>query len=95
MTGFIMPFKLGQRVKCIKEYDDNRQIIGKLGYIINVTGYGVTVEFDNEFEMGHNGHNRGHDARCWDFSGESGLKCIEVVNVAEKQLNDVLKVKGI
>jgi hypothetical protein len=51
-----MEYKIGDRVKAIKPYDDNDSIVGKVGTVIyiwgNSTGY-ITVHFDEPIERGH------------------------------------------
>ena len=34
-------FKIGDRVKAVKEYDGNESIVGKIGTVIALYGYGA------------------------------------------------------
>lgn len=64
------PFKVGDRVKCVKAVDCNDDIIGKYGTVIHLAhgaGLPVTVEFDDEIKRGHAGIGRvsGKPKHCW------------------------------
>lgn len=62
-------FKIGDRVKAVKEYDGNKNIVGKIGTIITLNGYGtahVGVEFDDNIGFrGHNCGGNGKNGHCW------------------------------
>lgn len=62
-----MRFKVGDRVKCTCEYEDNTDIVGNLGKILAVRSRkgDVLVEFDCPID-GHDGDNsEGRDGHCW------------------------------
>lgn len=64
-------YKIGDRVKCTKEYDDKSEIVNKLGNINELCDNGeVCVEFDKNIG-GHNGDD-GKDGHCWYL----GIDCI-------------------
>ena len=62
-------FKIGDRVKAVKEYDGNKNIVGKIGTVIALHGYGadfIGVEFDDEIDFGgHSCDGKGKDGHCW------------------------------
>lgn len=62
-------FKIGDRVKAVKEYDENRNIAGKIGTVIALYGYGadnIGVEFDDKIGFyGHTCGGKGKDGHCW------------------------------
>lgn len=68
MAEIVTKFKVGDRVKCIKEYDDNKDIVGKVGTIREISLPSYIVEFDNEIEKGHNGFGVGKKGYCWNFN---------------------------
>lgn len=52
-------FKIGDRVRCVDSYEDNDMIIDEVGTVIHrLDDCTVGVEFDVEFDDGHdcNGH---------------------------------------
>lgn len=55
MAEIVTKFKVGDKVKCIKEYDNNKDIVGKVGTIRAIHSSCYLVEFDNEIEKGHSG----------------------------------------
>ena len=61
-------FKIGDRVRAVNEYDDNENIVGKIGTVISVyndTDF-IGVEFDDEIGFcGHTCGGRGKYKRCW------------------------------
>lgn len=66
-------FKVGDRVRCIKEFEENRDIIGKIGTVIGIV-YSklITVEFDEQIKDGHSGKwdstiKGGKKGHCWHF----------------------------
>lgn len=59
-------FKVGDRVKCIKTYDNNRNAVGKIGTVIDLLRNGVVVQFD-EYIDGHDGTGNGKCGYCWVF----------------------------
>lgn len=62
-------FKIGDRVKAVKEYDRNKNIVGKIGTVIALNGYDtdhVGVEFDDTIGFGgHTCGGKGKDNHCW------------------------------
>ena len=62
-------FKIGDRVKAVKPWDGNDFIVGKIGTIVALCGYGednVGVEFDDTIGIyGHNCSGKGKDRPCW------------------------------
>lgn len=62
-------FKIGDRVKAVKECDGNENIVGKIGTVIASYGYGtdnIGVEFDDKIGFGlHNCGGKGKDGHCW------------------------------
>jgi len=71
----IYKFKKGNRVRCIALQDNNQEIIGKVGVIIQIgisscSGKQVyVVEFVDKIPRGHNGHclPPGKDGHCWNI----------------------------
>ena len=68
MAEIVTKFKVGDRVKCIKEYEDNKDIVGKVGTIREIFSSTCTVEFDNKIEKGHSGFGAGKKEHCWNFN---------------------------
>lgn len=68
MAEIVTKFKVGDRVKCIKKYDGNTDIIGKVGTIQTISSSRYVVEFDDEIKHGHNGFGNGKDRHCWFFN---------------------------
>ena len=60
-------FKVGDRVKCIKEFDNNAVAVGKVGTVIGVISYKTHVEFD-DFIDGHSCGGEGKRGYCWNFN---------------------------
>ena len=60
-------FKVGDRVKCIKAYDDNRKAVGKIGTVIDSFLNGVAVVQFDEYINGHDGVGSGKYGYCWGF----------------------------
>ena len=62
-------FKIGDRVKAVKEYDGNKNIVGKIGTVIALHGYGadnIGVEFDDKIGFdGHTCGGKGKYGHCW------------------------------
>ena len=62
-------FKIGDRVKAIKEYDGNENIVGKIGTVIIMFDHvrdQIGVEFDDTIGFGgHSCGGRGKDEHCW------------------------------
>lgn len=62
-------FKIGDRVKAVKEYEGNKNIVGKIGTVIALNGYDtdrVGVEFDDTIGFGgHTCGGKGKDNHCW------------------------------
>ena len=62
-------FKIGDRVKAVKEYDGNKNIVGKIGTVIALYDYGtgnIGVEFDDKIAFGvHTCGGKGKDGHCW------------------------------
>ena len=82
--------KIGDRVRCIQEYDDNSSIVGELGTITIIFEGIVTVEFDSDID-GHSGHGRysitktkklheNLSRNCWNCSEQQFGKRFEMVN---------------
>ena len=73
-------FKIGDRVKAVKEYDDNKNIVGKIGTVVEMCGCEIGVEFDDN--IGHGAHTcegKGKDEHCW-WCVDYILEPIPVVN---------------
>lgn len=67
-------FEVGDTVRCIKEYDGNKKIVGEQGVVKASFDY-VGVEFFNNIN-GHGGC--GKIGRCWNFSEyDGGYDCLE------------------
>lgn len=70
------PFRVGDRVVCVKPTDYREVAVGKHGRVIRVrpecdkSGHGVSVEFD-EYIDGHSCEGRGKWGYCWNCSKES------------------------
>ena len=62
-------FKIGDRVKAVKEYDGNKNIVGKIGTIVGMCSCGcglIAVEFDDNIGSGaHTCEGKGKDGHCW------------------------------
>ena len=62
-------FKIGDRVRAVNEYDDNENIVGKIGTVISVYDYDtdfIGVEFDDEIYFGgHSCGGKGKEGHCW------------------------------
>ena len=62
-------FKIGDRVKAVKECDGNKNIVGKIGTIVGMCGCGcglIGVEFDDNIGRGaHTCEGKGKDGHCW------------------------------
>ena len=62
-------FKIGDRVRAVKEYDGNKNIVGKIGTVIELCDYctyNICVEFDNIIGFAcHNCGGKGKDGHCW------------------------------
>ena len=62
-------FKISDRVIAVKEYDGNKNIVGKIGTVIALHDYGadnIGVEFDDEIGFaGHTCGGKGKDGHCW------------------------------
>lgn len=67
-----MKYKLGDRVTAIDDFM-GKKLKGEKGRIIEVMGFGVSVEFDNNIE-GHSCGGRGKEGHCWSVS----YKTIEI-----------------
>ena len=77
-------FKVGDRVKCIKDWCGNRKIVNEVGTIvyINWDTAWVGVEFDNDVG-GHGGlisYNSNKHGHCWNMD----ISCIELVKEEPK-----------
>lgn len=57
-------FKVGDRVRAIKDYDSNDHIVNQEGTVIIGGIHAVGVEFDKAVD-GHNCWGRGKDFHCW------------------------------
>lgn len=63
-------FKIGDRVVCTKEYDDNEMIVNECGRIAANNGIEILVVFD-DFVNGHSGWceelggDAAEDGYCW------------------------------
>ena len=79
-------FKVGDRVRVVKEFCQNKTCLQKIGTIANIANksFGVyDVEFDFAFPMAHNGSNgRCKDGYTWTYTGD----CLELVNGFEVDL---------
>ena len=51
-------FKIGDRVKCIKPFGSNEQLVGKIGTIKIFDNVHIGVQFDEKFYEGHNLNGR-------------------------------------
>ena len=62
-------FKIGDRVKAIKEYSGNYEIVGKIGTIVGMHGCNcglIGVEFDDNIgRYAHTCEGKGKDGHCW------------------------------
>ena len=85
-------FKVGDRVKCIKDWCGNRKIVNEVGTIvyINWDTVWVGVEFDNDVG-GHGGlisYNSNKHGHCWNMD----ISCIELVKEEPKKPEHKYKV---
>lgn len=74
-----MNYKVGDRVKCICDVDDNEDIVGKKGKIVNIQDleyYEYGVEFDEEIEHGHDAGDKGKKGHCW-FMGDDDIEPVK------------------
>ena len=64
-----MRLKVGMIVRCIKPYDGNFDIVGKIGKVIYVYSHpdGCSVEFNERIKRGHNGNFYGKNGFCWNM----------------------------
>ena len=59
--------KVGDSVRCIREYGGNDTAVGKEGKVTVIMGMNTTVEF-NEGIWGHSGQDgKGKPVNCWNF----------------------------
>ena len=59
-------FKIGDRVRAVKEYERNPNIVGKIGTVITMCDCDIGVEFDDEIGFcGHTCGGKGKDGHCW------------------------------
>ena len=62
-------FKVGDRVRAVKEYGENKSIVGKVGTIKHITGdtpyKRYAVEFDETIRNGHACNKKGKSGHCW------------------------------
>lgn len=62
-------FKVGDRVRAVKEYGGNKSIVGKVGTIKHITGdtpyKRYAVEFDETIRIGHTCNKKGKSGHCW------------------------------
>lgn len=66
-----MQFRVGMMVKCIKGYQNNYDIVDKVGKIIEIhdnTGINeimCIIQFNKRIERGHDGWGYGKRGYCW------------------------------
>ena len=84
------PFKVSDRVYCIKSYDGNDNIVGKAGKVIDDRETRLLIEFD-EYVDGHSGADIGSAGRCWNIPNSTDYFAI-LSSTIEKYLS--LKIKS-
>lgn len=73
-----MKFKVGDKVRCLEEVDDNTNVIGEVGKIVVIEGVYIGVEFNKDIG-GHAlfisalGTNRVKPGHGW-WCGENSLR---------------------
>ena len=77
---------VGTRVKCLKEYDGNKAVIGKLGTIVRADASVTGIQFDENV----NGHSCG--GRCthgygWEFYTSNVHDFVEIVKQNEFEVD--------
>ena len=79
----MVKFKIGDRVKAIKEYSGNYEIVGKIGTIVGICGFNcglIGVEFDDKIGVGgHDCEGKGKYGHCW-WCHDYILEPVPVVN---------------
>jgi len=85
-------FKIGDRVLCVKAFEDNHHIVNQTGTIIGHWGDRTwTVEFDNSI-WGHDGSGGGgrvigRDKHCWNTNEDclrfAGLKEVKIYGIVK------------
>ena len=68
----ITPFKVGDRVKCIADYDGKRSAINKCGKVVHITEFRVGVMFDEPIQ-GHSCGGHTKDGYGWYFPKMAGF----------------------
>lgn len=60
-------YKIGDRVKCIKNYGGRSEAVNEIGTVIKVSDFTIGVEFDVVIN-GHSCNNTGKEGYCWNLN---------------------------
>ena len=77
-----MEFKVGDKVKVLREFEGNTHCIGWVGTVIFIRSYiyseskTIYVKFDQKFKNGHGSDGYGIYGYCWNYDEN----CLELVN---------------
>ena len=78
-------FDVGDRVVCLRSYDNNDSIVEQVGTIVKITrsDRSCAVEFDRPIEHGHSCSGNGIDGHCW-WVPQECLERYDDANVPER-----------